>query len=320
MITYRQLESWSPPCPICASTRFQPLAGNDRYGMGVRTAGCLQCGLAQSWPRPTPAAMATFYRDHYREYYQATSRPDSVYTARYHKGERLGYTAGIIAANMALAAGMRVLDIGCAEGTLFVKLSEYCAGLTFVGVEPSEGFADYARQTTRCSTYPSLDALFGSGEGSFDLIIVNHVLEHVDNPTDLLGKLMVLLDTGGKIYVDVPDADRYATPDSLHIAHLFHFSPRTLIAALEKAGLWVLRTECHAPPHHPPSVWCLAQSSGFASRTAVACVEGERVAWGRIRRIDRALPLYLLRARLRRNRLTLVLARLVRTMVRHATR
>ena len=161
VIRYRQLESWSPPCPICESARFQPLAGNDRYGMGVLTAGMFHAVL-RSPGRAHAAAMATFYRDHYREYYQAISRPDAVYIGGYHKDERLGYTAGIITANAVLAAGMRVLDVGCAEGTLFAKLAESCGGLAFVGVEPSEGFAAYARQATGRITYPSLDALICS--------------------------------------------------------------------------------------------------------------------------------------------------------------
>lgn len=318
MIVYSQLDTWSPPCPVCASTQFEPLAWNDRYGMGVSTAGCLQCGLAQSWPRPTPAAMAEFYRCHYREYYQATSKPDIAYTMRYRKDARLAYTARVITDNVTLTKGMRVLDVGCAEGSLFAKLGLSCSGLRLVGIEPSENFSAYARQTTGCTTYPDLDALVAGSEESFELIVVNHVLEHVDDPVELLRRLMAMLVVGGKLYVDVPDADRYAGPESLHIAHLFHFSPRTLPATLERAGCWVLSTQCHAPPHHPPSVWCLVERRDIASRTIAPDVEQERSVWGRIRRINRGMPLYLFRVRLGRNRFAASFVRFARALFRRA--
>jgi SAM-dependent methyltransferase len=303
MINYRRLNKISPPCPVCGGTEFQKLAGNDRYGMRVQTAGCLCCGLPQTWPRPTPAAMSTFYREHYRQYYQEATTPDVAYVNRYYKSERLAYTAKLIANNVKLISGMRILDIGCAEGTLIAKLKSQCEGLVFVGVEPSESFSAYARRTTGCTTYPDLDALFAAGEENFDLVIVNHVLEHVDNPVNFLSQLKTLLVLGGKIYVDVPDVANYGAPHHLHIAHLFHFSRRTLAAAFEKAGFWVLSTVCHMPPHHPLSVWCLAEKRNLGSHAAQTGVEYEKDAWEKIRKADKGLPLYLLKRRLRYNRL-----------------
>jgi SAM-dependent methyltransferase len=313
---FRKLETYSPPCPICDGTRFQPLARNDRYGMGVQTAGCLRCGLLQTWPRPTPAAMAEFYRDHYREYYQGTPAPDAGYTMRYSKDERLVYTARLIMDNVGLDLGMRVLDIGCAEGTLFSKLDQRCAGLRFFGVEPSESFAAYARRETSCTTYPHLDDLFATGEADFDLVVLNHVLEHMDNPVELLRRLSGLLSPGGKLYVDVPDADRYEMPESLHIAHLFHFSERTLVAAMGRAGLRIVATTRHEPPHHPSSVWCVVDLAAATVRVTTTSVETERASWGAMSRLQHALPRYLLRQRLGRTRVAGGVVRIVRALRR----
>jgi 2-polyprenyl-3-methyl-5-hydroxy-6-metoxy-1,4-benzoquinol methylase len=302
MIDYRFLNKVSPPCPVCGGMDFQPLASNDRYGMGVQTAGCLHCGLAQTWPRPTPESMATFYREHYRQYYQEAANPDAAYISRYHKGERLKYTAELIAANVKLLPGMRVLDIGCAEGTLIANLKLKCEDIVSVGVEPSDSFSAYARQTTGCVTYPDVHALSAAGETAFDLVIVNHVLEHVDDPVDFLARLRRLTVPNGKVYVDVPNVTEYTSPQMLHIAHLFHFSEGTLSATFEKAGFWVISTAPHAPPHHPSSIWCLAENRGISSQTAQIGTEHEKLAWGKIWRIGKAVPLYLLKIRLRRNK------------------
>jgi SAM-dependent methyltransferase len=300
MINYGRLEKIALPCPLCGGTRFQNLADNDRYGMGVQTSGCMSCGLVQTWPRPTSEAMSTFYSEYYRKYYQEAATPDAAYINRYRKDERLKYTAQLIAAHVPFFPGMRVLDIGCAEGTLIANLKTQCNETVFVGVEPSESFSLYARQKTECSTYPDLDALIKAGEASFDLIIVNHVLEHVDNPVSLLGRLHQLLVSGGKIYVDVPDVASYARPEDLHIAHLFHFSERTLPAAFEKAGFWVLTTVCHTPPHHPSSIWSMAEKRGTASHVAKIGARYETDAWDCVRNAAKGIPFYLLKARVRR--------------------
>lgn len=316
MIDYRRLAKISPSCPICGGTDFEPLASNDRYGMRLRTAGCLGCGLAQTWPRPTAEAMSLFYREHYRHYYQAAATPDTAYVNRFNKTERLAYTAALIEANVKLFPGMRVLDIGCAEGTLAAQLKKRCEGLVVVGVEPSESFAAYAMQATAIATYPSVDALREAGQGDFGLIIVNHVLEHVDDPPQFLRGLRTLLVAGGKLYVDVPDVASYASPQTLHIAHLFHFSQRTLAAVIEKAGFHALPAVRHAPPHHPVSLWCVAENDDIGSHAAQAGVQHEQNAWERIRRADGALRLYLLAMKLRQNRLLSPLLKALRALRR----
>lgn len=299
MFAYRELKKTTSPCPVCGGGQFRLLASNDRYGMGVKTTGCLQCGLVQTWPRPTPDEISAFYRNSYRHYYQASTTPNAEYVTRFHKNERLTYTAGLITSQVGFFNGMRVLDVGCAEGTLLNHLKSSTDGATLVGVEPSESFAAYAREITGCITYPDLKALIHAGESNFDLAIVNHVLEHVDNPVEFLRELRTLLSPGGSIYIDVPDVARYSRAEDLHIAHLFHFSAHTLVAALEKAGYWVVSTVPHAPPHHPNSIYCLAERRELSSDSVRSGMGYEVNSWKRVREAGRKVPLYRLKHRLR---------------------
>lgn len=280
--------------------------------MKIPTCGCLQCGFLQTWPRPTPAAVSEFYREKYRYYYQGATKPNASYAARFHKGERLEYTAELIAAQALSPHASRVLDIGCAEGTLFSKLSGICTGLQFVGIEPSTSFAAYAHETTGCATYRDIDTLTTSGEGKFDLIVVNHVLEHVEDPVAFLNRLIEFLAPLGALFVDVPNADSYAGPEMLHIAHLFHFTPRTLKTTLARAGWQVVSTECHVPPNHPASVWCVGTLACSPVKLGDTTVESERSAWDRMRSVGKMVPPYLLRQRLGSNRALGYITRVVR--------
>jgi SAM-dependent methyltransferase len=307
-----RFELWSPPCPICGGEDFRPLAANDRYGMGLSTVGCLSCGLVQTWPRPTPEAMAGFYRSGYRNYYQSVIAPDDGYAERYGKMQRLGYTAGQIQERIGLRSGMRILDVGCAEGTLFTILRERCEGLQLVGIEPSPEFASYARHSSGCRTYDTVEQAIARGEEKFQLVVVNHVLEHADDPVGFLGLVKSVLAPGGAVYVDVPDVERYAGPASLHVAHLFHFSGNSLAAAARRAGLEVRLISPHDPPHHPPSILAVLQED---------LVDGDRVAgesplptpgWSNVRAAGRMMPLYRLRRRLDESRLLRALVRRLR--------
>ncbi len=319
MINYARFKKISPPCPVCNGVQFQPLANNDRYRMGVKTGGCLHCGLVQTWPRPTPEEMSEFYQKYYRQYYQSASTPDAKYINRYNKDRRLKYTAKLIAGHVKLFSGMRVLDVGCAEGTLLANLKEQCEGLVLTGVEPSENFSVYARESTGCITYSNIDQLKAAEKCNFDMIIVNHVLEHVDDPVAFLAELRGFLVLGGVVYIDVPDIAKYAGAECLHIAHLFHFSQRTLAAAVEKAGFWVLSTETHSPPHHPLSVLCLAEKRDRGSNVAVPCVASEKDAWDKIQRAGAETEklLYLLKFQLRRNRVAWFFVKKLRNLYRY---
>lgn len=52
----------------------------------------------------------------------------------------------------------------------------------------------------------------------FDLIVANHVLEHVNNPSNLIKGIYKLLKKGGKVYIGFPDCRNF-TDIFYHIVH-----------------------------------------------------------------------------------------------------
>ncbi|MBC8245253.1 MAG: class I SAM-dependent methyltransferase [Verrucomicrobia bacterium] len=88
-----------------------------------------------------------------------------------------------------LRPGVKVLEVGCSVGALLWSMREKVGATgTFVGVEPHEGHAKFAREAK------GLDVRIGLLDeishklkpASFDLIMMNHVLEHTISPTDVL--------------------------------------------------------------------------------------------------------------------------------------
>lgn len=261
---YARMRLEAVPCPLCDSWDHELLARTDRYGMGVRTVGCRSCGFVFTNPQPTQAALDDFYASHYRRYYRKIDVPTVEHVHEYGLAERARYTVDYLQAQEVLFDGVRVLDVGCGEGSILREIGSRMASAAAVGVEPGRGFADFARTYSGATILDSLSDLRRDGADSFDLIIVNHVLEHVACPVTFLRDLVPLTRSEGSVYVDVPDGTRYRSLTDLHIAHLCHFSPGTLQAAAARAGLQTAHIERHDPPLHPFSLRALLRARAHA--------------------------------------------------------
>lgn len=138
----------------------------------------------------------------------------------------------------------RVLDIGCAIGTELDVARE--RGWEGVGLELSlssvqvarERGLDVRQQTLEESELPA---------GHFDLVTMNHVLEHIAYMDDFLSEVTRILVKKGLFYIAVPNVNawrRFLRGKRYHWTfqddHFFHFSPRTLKRLLEKHGFTIL--------------------------------------------------------------------------------
>jgi SAM-dependent methyltransferase len=82
--------------------------------------------------------------------------------------------------------------------------------------------------------------------GRFDVITLNKVIEHVEDPVAMLAKATGLLTPDGFIYVEVPDvaaAKEGAGREEYFIEHHHVFSPASLLQCGERAGLLALTLE-----------------------------------------------------------------------------
>ena len=282
-----ELATADHPCMLCGGQKFEKLASQDRHLLGLTTVGCSNCGLLQTNPRPTDAALQDFYAHHYRELYQGVDDPDGAYIARFHKDERLQYTSQFLLSRLGLNEHSRLLDYGCGEGSLFVALREAGYIGMLLGVEPNSRFARYAAEHGKADVKPSLESF-----AEIDGVLINHVLEHLTDPVGVLRQLRARLTVNGLLYIDVPDAERYNSTGDIHLAHIIHFTATTLQRTVSEAGFRVIHCERHEPPHHPLSLRLIAtrdDAPSAAPNTVPArqtSSASEVTAWQRIREIE----------------------------------
>lgn len=146
----------------------------------------------------------------------------------------------------ALVQGRRVLDVGCAIGTELVVARE--RGWEGVGLELSRASVRIAReQGLDVREVPLEESGFPAGH--FDLVTLNHVLEHVPEPGPFLRAARRVLAPGGLLFVAVPNVnawirfvrgERYAW--TFQDDHFVHYSTRTLGRVLGKHGFRPLET------------------------------------------------------------------------------
>lgn len=100
----------------------------------------------------------------------------------------------------------KILDVGCAQATLAIRLAE--AGHQVTAVDLRQHFLDYAK---RRWTHGSIEFLCGNAleidySGAFDVIFVNQLVEHMVYPHTLLSRLVRHLVPGGRLIVTTPNA------------------------------------------------------------------------------------------------------------------
>jgi SAM-dependent methyltransferase len=144
------------------------------------------------------------------------------------------------AINKDSGVGMRLLDVGCAGGAFLVAARS--AGFDVSGVEPSRWMADFGRRTYGLDIQ---DGVLNTGmfsTGTFDVITLWDVIEHVPNPHQLLVLIHSLLKPEGWLVVNYPDIGTVAAkllgkrwPFWLSV-HLLYYTRTTMKEQLTRAG------------------------------------------------------------------------------------
>lgn len=99
-----------------------------------------------------------------------------------------------------------ILDVGCGNGIISLQLGK--DGFNILGIDVSEKAIEKAKETNPFSnvSFDVADAekLKASGQ-SYDAIICSEVLEHLHQPSNLVGELYDILKDNGILIVTVPN-------------------------------------------------------------------------------------------------------------------
>jgi 2-polyprenyl-3-methyl-5-hydroxy-6-metoxy-1,4-benzoquinol methylase len=301
-------------CPGCASPRFRLLdvlqiprdiAGRRTLFLSV----CDACGLLFANPVPSAEQLACYYAE------EGPYRTHTVRAAEAHRVARKGNPRAkarpLRAADRLLDAltpfvpvhnpppDAKVLDFGCGEGKFLDRLQD--RGWRTYGIEPSTTVA--FRRHQRLMTPPQ--------DGSFDFVILHHVLEHVTEPLAVLQQVGGALREGGVLFISLPSLDSLPRHRLLRYCvdgrkHLIAFSETCLAGYLARAGfelsarldsceldqaltkgqplrLRVIATRTSTPPPPPPT----------PSVSALVALRRYHRTNTLVRRIEQTLPVRL---------------------------
>ncbi|OGM56049.1 hypothetical protein A3F62_03975 [Candidatus Woesebacteria bacterium RIFCSPHIGHO2_12_FULL_44_11] len=213
-------------CVLCGSDNYEKLFSVD----GFEIKKCLRCGLARTFGKQD-VSYSHYHRDADYKLHEKYFR--NIFMKRF------------VLMNRFITAG-RVLDIGAATGTLLQIFMDH--GWEAHGVEPSSSAGEVTRRGIKVTK--SIFEKANLPENYFDAVVINHTLEHVANPLEVLIKIKTVLKKGGIVYVDLPNfgslSSQLMTKNwalLLPNEHVYHFTPDTLKKIIKKAGLKVIWSE-----------------------------------------------------------------------------
>ena len=218
-------------CAFCESPQF---ISSPTLQPGTQLIQCSRCGAAFTDPQPSPTDLE-------RQYSETYYGPENVKFL--HSFEKL---VGLITRwraqriNELLAPHSRIFEIGCGRGLLLASLAH--RGHECHGTERSELAARRARKNVGLKIYTSPLEQCSLEPNYFDLVILWHVLEHMEQPGHCLSYISRVLKPGGLLLVEVPNysslQSRLAGKYWFHLdinRHLYHFSKEGLKELLDKS-------------------------------------------------------------------------------------
>jgi 2-polyprenyl-3-methyl-5-hydroxy-6-metoxy-1,4-benzoquinol methylase len=219
------------PCPVCDGTGFEFLFERG----GESFVRCHGCGLVMINPRPRRERVKAIYDQHYSHGYIIKSQAKLRRARRWVDRIRRRY----------VPSG-RWLDIGCSAGFVVKAATE--AGFDAHGIDPEAAAIRYAREVlglanVACAKLEHCDYR----NGTFDVITLYDVIEHVDDLDALVERLRRLLHPAGVIEIRTPDVGHLRVPAALWrwneikpAEHLHYFSRATLARLLARHGLEIV--------------------------------------------------------------------------------
>lgn len=221
-------------CQFCGSTTHETVSTQDRHGKPLTSVVCMGCGIVTNDPIPSDEALAAFYTTDYRKDYKGADKPRMRQVWRNFKR-----IEDHIAANRAIyATRKRCLDLGSGSGEFTFMAGRL--GMACQGVEPNRDYSAYSRDELGLNVATQTLEETEFADGSFDLIRLSHVLEHMREPVRSLKTLGRWLSDDGVLYVEVPNIEQEAAQKMrgklFHFGHIFNFNPFTLRLAAGLAG------------------------------------------------------------------------------------
>ena len=277
-------------CDVCGGQDFDEILRihePDRFEKSIGIAAetyvrrwlqCRSCGAAvNKLPADAEEKMEALRSSYYEVDFAGSdigAKYDLVMNLPSHKSDNAGRVSRILDFVDDWFTGhstpvRRLLDIGAGTGVFLSRFKQQSPdSWSLTALEPDP---DAARHLRKLDLFPVIEAMFQGQEEltGFDLITLNKVLEHIQDPAAFLSQVVAgLQPADGLIYVEVPDRiTAWLRPPSDNILGSLHchlYDPTSLATVLHKTGLEVLKVDRIKEPSGKLTVYAFAAvSSAF---------------------------------------------------------
>ncbi len=225
-------------CVVCGTYNEDQLCTHGQFGLDANVVICKNCGLSYLNPRWTKEKLWDFYVNDYDKYYRPnmdkTLIENSLYKPVFNRLKERGYLENKIE---------NILDIGSGEGANLQYLLGKFPDANFFAIEPSPNCQKSlkAMGVEILGEDIELEEFKEEQHGTFDLICMRHVLEHFQNPIEIVQKISRLLKDDGVLYIAVPNSLNFGkhpiVEHCFRTVHTFYFNIHTLSNVLSKANV-----------------------------------------------------------------------------------
>ena len=225
-------------CILCHASGFRIIHQKDQWKYLL----CLNCGLVSLYPRPACQALVESYDDY------LPVRPKEITKWKTMMKPVVDRAADLVGSRTGTGTG-RLLDVGCGYGFFLEEMKS--RGWEVEGVEVSRTGIQYAQDNWKIRIHPGPLENLALAEGSYDVVTLFYVIEHVHDPLGLLREVRRILKPDGLVLLRWPHStpivrmlgplsrrlDLYHTP-----YHLYDFSPKTIERLLILSGFGKIET------------------------------------------------------------------------------
>lgn len=221
-------------CPLCAESDSVLVYGYDILSNrdereSIKFVMCKKCGMIYMNPVMERQWIEEFYKDYY------------IFGDIHDDGALRTEQLDFIERTIGGSCGSWY-DIGAANGSFLSGVKNI--GYEVHGIEPSVRAVDTAREKYGIRIE---EGFFGKevaerNRNKFDVVSMNHVLEHVEQPRVFLSQAKGVLKVGGRIFLEVPDLEKCIRPNVAEfftIEHLNYFERDSLERLANRVGLQV---------------------------------------------------------------------------------
>jgi 2-polyprenyl-3-methyl-5-hydroxy-6-metoxy-1,4-benzoquinol methylase len=205
-----QLETETVACPVCHTVssniflhvpdRFE-LARGEQYSL----VKCQKCTLIYLNPRPVEQASSVFYEHEEYTPFVSAQNSNSGFDRLYQRARGHNNKWKRKKIERQVPEKGRLLDVGCGTGEFIEEMAR--AGWQVRGLERDPRAAAYAVEKLKlnvvCGTLENMPA----AAGSFDVVTMWHVLEHLYQPHKALMQIRDMLKPEGLLVIAVPNAN-----------------------------------------------------------------------------------------------------------------